>query len=120
MQLSKQEKYLPVVTLCLADAAWVERGLVEGRARAQELILAGLVFSGVARGQKAGQMLAADAPLEVRGREHPWVSRGGVKLAHALEHFGWDVTGAVAIRSEERRVGKECVSTCRSRWSPYH
>src|SRR3546814_11715121 len=42
-------------------------------------------------------MLAAEAPLGVRGREHPWVSRGGVKLAHALEHFGWDVTGAVAI-----------------------
>jgi 23S rRNA (cytidine1920-2'-O)/16S rRNA (cytidine1409-2'-O)-methyltransferase len=33
----------------------------------------------------------------VRGRDHPWVSRGGIKLAHALDHFGWDVAGAVAI-----------------------
>ncbi|HEY9554573.1 TlyA family RNA methyltransferase [Allosphingosinicella sp.] len=85
------------MTRVRADQLLVERGLVESRARAQALILAGLVFSGEARVQKAGQMLAADAPLEVRGREHPWVSRGGVKLAHALEHFGWDVTGAVAI-----------------------
>lgn len=75
----------------------VERGLAESRARAQALILAGLVFSGERRIDKAGQALAAEAALELRGRDHPWVSRGGVKLAHALEHFGWDVTGAVAM-----------------------
>jgi 23S rRNA (cytidine1920-2'-O)/16S rRNA (cytidine1409-2'-O)-methyltransferase len=75
----------------------VDRGLVESRAKAQALILAGLVFSGERKVDKAGQSLAADAPLEVRGREHPWVSRGGVKLAHALDHFGWDVAGAVAL-----------------------
>ena len=80
-----------------ADQLLVDRGLVESRAKAQALILAGLVFSGERKIEKAGQMLAGDAPLEVRGREHPWVSRGGMKLAHALEHFGWDVTGAVAI-----------------------
>jgi 23S rRNA (cytidine1920-2'-O)/16S rRNA (cytidine1409-2'-O)-methyltransferase len=80
-----------------ADQLLVDRGLAESRARGQALILAGLVFSGERRIEKAGQALAPDAALEVRGKEHPWVSRGGVKLAHALEHFGWDVTGAVAL-----------------------
>ena len=80
-----------------ADQLLVDRGLVESRAKAQALILAGLVFSGERKIEKAGQALPADAPLEVRGREHPWVSRGGIKLAHALDHFGWDVTGAVAL-----------------------
>jgi 23S rRNA (cytidine1920-2'-O)/16S rRNA (cytidine1409-2'-O)-methyltransferase len=75
----------------------VDRGLVESRARAQALILAGLVFSGERKVEKAGQALPDDAPLEVRGKEHPWVSRGGIKLAHALDHFGWDVTGATAL-----------------------
>jgi len=80
-----------------ADQLLVDRGLVESRAKAQALILAGLVFSGERKVDKAGQPLAADAPLEVRGKEHPWVSRGGIKLAHGLDHFGWDVTGAVAL-----------------------
>ena len=80
-----------------ADQMLVDRGLVESRAKAQALILAGLVFSGERKIEKAGQGLAEDAPLQVRGKEHPWVSRGGVKLAHALEHFGWDVSGAVAL-----------------------
>lgn len=79
------------------DQLLVDRGLAESRAKAQALILAGLVFSGERKIDKAGQALAADAPLEVRGKEHPWVSRGGVKLAHGLDHFGWDVTGAVAL-----------------------
>jgi 23S rRNA (cytidine1920-2'-O)/16S rRNA (cytidine1409-2'-O)-methyltransferase len=80
-----------------ADQMLVDRGLVESRARAQALILAGLVFSGERKIEKAGQALPEDSPLEVRGKEHPWVSRGGIKLAHALEHFGWDVAGAVAL-----------------------
>ena len=80
-----------------ADQLLVDRGLAESRAKAQALILAGLVFSGERKIEKAGQALAADAALEVRGREHPWVSRGGIKLAHGLDHFGWDVTGAVAL-----------------------
>lgn len=79
------------------DQLLVERGLVESRAKAQALILAGLVFSGERKIEKAGQGLAPDAALEVRGKEHPWVSRGGIKLAHALEHFGWDVEGMVAL-----------------------
>jgi 23S rRNA (cytidine1920-2'-O)/16S rRNA (cytidine1409-2'-O)-methyltransferase len=80
-----------------ADQLLVDRGLAESRARAQALILAGLVFSGERKVEKAGQPLAADAPLSVRGRDHPWVSRGGIKLAFGLDHFGWDVTGAVAL-----------------------
>ncbi len=80
-----------------ADQLLVDRGLAGSRARAQALILAGLVFSGERKIDKAGQPLAGDAPLEVRGRDHPWVSRGGIKLAHALDTFGWDVAGAVAL-----------------------
>jgi 23S rRNA (cytidine1920-2'-O)/16S rRNA (cytidine1409-2'-O)-methyltransferase len=79
------------------DQLLVERGLVESRARAQALILAGLVWSGDRKIEKPGQPVADDVPLEVKGRDHPWVSRGGIKLAHALSHFDWDVTGVVAI-----------------------
>ena len=75
----------------------VARGLAESRARAQALILAGHVFSGGTKLAKPGQPLAADAPLEVRGRDHPWVSRGGIKLAHALDHFSLDPAGETAM-----------------------
>ena len=71
-----------------ADVALVERGLADSRTRAQALILAGLVYSGEQRVAKAGDLVKAGQPLELRGQDHPWVSRGGVKLAHALEHFG--------------------------------
>ncbi len=80
-----------------ADQLLVERGLAESRARAQALIMAGVVFVGEGKVVKAGQALAADAALDVRGRDHPWVSRGGVKLAHGLAHFAIDPTGAVAL-----------------------
>ena len=80
-----------------ADQLLAARGLAETRTRAQALILAGTVYSGERKIAKAGELLAEDAPLDVRGRDHPWVSRGGVKLAHGLAHFGWDVTGAVAM-----------------------
>lgn len=80
-----------------ADQMLVDRGLAESRARAQALIMAGLVFVGDRKVDKPGQALAEDAVLDVRGRDHPWVSRGGVKLAHGLDHFGWDVSGAIAI-----------------------
>jgi 23S rRNA (cytidine1920-2'-O)/16S rRNA (cytidine1409-2'-O)-methyltransferase len=75
----------------------VTRGLAESRSRAQALIMAGAVFSGEKKLAKAGDMLAADAALEVRGKDHPWVSRGGIKLDHGLTHFGFDVTGAVGL-----------------------
>ena len=80
-----------------ADQLLVDRGLAESRARAQALILAGLVFLGEKKIDKAGQQVAPDVALEVRGRDHPWVSRGGIKLAHAIDHFGIDVTDMIAI-----------------------
>jgi len=75
----------------------VERGLAPSRARAQALIMAGLVFSGTVRIAKAGDMLGEDRELSVKGQEHPWVSRGGVKLAHALAHFGLNPAGRICL-----------------------
>lgn len=80
-----------------ADHLLVERGLAESRTKAQALIMAGLVFAGERRLAKAGELVAADAPIEVRGRDHPWVSRGGLKVDHGLRQFGFDVTDAVAL-----------------------
>jgi 23S rRNA (cytidine1920-2'-O)/16S rRNA (cytidine1409-2'-O)-methyltransferase len=80
-----------------ADQLLAERGLAESRTRAQALILAGLVYVGTRKLAKAGELVDSTAELTVKGRDHPWVSRGGIKLAHGLDHFGWDVGGAVAI-----------------------
>jgi len=80
-----------------ADQLLVDRGLAESRQRAQALILAGLVYAGERRVDKAGEPVSDETALEVRGRDHPWVSRGGVKLAHALAHFSIDVAGLVAL-----------------------
>jgi 23S rRNA (cytidine1920-2'-O)/16S rRNA (cytidine1409-2'-O)-methyltransferase len=80
-----------------ADQLLVSRGLAESRTKAQALIMAGIVFSAEKKLAKAGEMLAEDAPLEVRGKDHPWVSRGGIKLDHGLNRFRFDVTGAVAL-----------------------
>jgi 23S rRNA (cytidine1920-2'-O)/16S rRNA (cytidine1409-2'-O)-methyltransferase len=79
------------------DQLLVERGLAESRARAQALVMAGLVFAGERKIDKPGQQVAQAADISVRGRDHPWVGRGGVKLAHAIEHFGLDPKGAVAM-----------------------
>jgi 23S rRNA (cytidine1920-2'-O)/16S rRNA (cytidine1409-2'-O)-methyltransferase len=79
------------------DQLLVERGLAESRARAQALVMAGLVFSGAQRIDKPGATLAAEAPLAVKGKAHPWVSRGGVKLAHALAHFAINPAGFVCL-----------------------
>ena len=80
-----------------ADMMLVAQGLAESRTRAQALILSGNVFAGERRVDKAGDQLPEDAMLTVKGRDHPWVSRGGVKLDHGLAHFGFDVAGAVAL-----------------------
>ena len=80
-----------------ADQLLVDRGLVESRARAQALILAGKVYAGDRRVDKAGQPMADDATLEVKGQDHPWVSRGGLKLAHGLAHFGFSAQGRTAL-----------------------
>jgi 23S rRNA (cytidine1920-2'-O)/16S rRNA (cytidine1409-2'-O)-methyltransferase len=60
-------------------------------------VLAGRVFSGERRLDKPGQALAADIPLDLRGTSSPYASRGGIKLAHGLDHFGIDPTGMVAL-----------------------
>jgi 23S rRNA (cytidine1920-2'-O)/16S rRNA (cytidine1409-2'-O)-methyltransferase len=80
-----------------ADQLLVDRGLAESRSRAQALILAGKVFSAGRRIDKPGQALPDDLPLDVRGQDHPWVSRGGLKLAHALRHFDLSPGGRVCL-----------------------
>ena len=80
-----------------ADVLLVERGLAESRTRAQALIMAGQVTSGSRRVDKPGTLLPSDAPLQVKGRDHPWVSRGGIKLAAGLERFQIDPTGRVCL-----------------------
>ncbi|WP_300295934.1 TlyA family RNA methyltransferase [Ferrovibrio sp.] len=79
------------------DQALVERGLAESRAKAQAAIMAGLVFSGEKRLDKPGLSIASDLPLELRGKPHPWVSRGGVKLAHAIQHFSLSPQDRICI-----------------------
>src|ERR1700730_16455203 len=80
-----------------ADQLLVERGLAASRQRAQALILAGLVYAGERRIDKAGEPVAPETDIEIRGRDHPWVSRGGIKLAHALDHFAIEIAGLVAL-----------------------
>jgi 23S rRNA (cytidine1920-2'-O)/16S rRNA (cytidine1409-2'-O)-methyltransferase len=79
------------------DQLIVDRGLAESKTRAQALVMAGHVFIGDAKAQKPGQQLADDAQVSVKGSDHPWVSRGGIKLTHALQEFSIAVTGMVAI-----------------------
>ena len=79
------------------DQLLVDRGLVDSRQRAQAMIMAGQVFSDTRRIDKPGTALAADAPLELKGQDHPWVSRGGLKLAPLVEAGEIDPTGAVAL-----------------------
>ena len=80
-----------------ADIALVERGLAESRTRAQALIMAGLVYSGEQRINKPGEVIAEGRAIELRGQDHPWVSRGGVKLAHGIGHFGLSPEGRVCL-----------------------
>ena len=79
------------------DQIIVDRGLAESKTRAQALVMAGHVYIGDAKAQKPGQQIAEDADISVRGSDHPWVSRGGIKLAHALEAFALDVTDNIAM-----------------------
>ena len=79
------------------DTLLVERGLAESREKARALILAGQVTVAGRGADKAGTMVPADAEIRVAGPDHPWVSRGGIKLAHALETFGIDAAGAIAL-----------------------
>lgn len=79
------------------DLLLVARGLAESRTKAQALIMAGLVYSGEQKLDKAGAEFPEDYEITLRGKEHPWVSRGGMKLAKAIEHFKIDVNGAIAM-----------------------
>ncbi len=79
------------------DALLVHRGLVESRERARALILAGKVDVPGLQSLKAGSLVAIDAAIRVAEPEHPWVSRGGVKLARALEAFQIDVRGRLGL-----------------------
>jgi len=79
------------------DQLLVERGLAENPTRARALVMAGLVFSDTRRLDKPGQQVAGDMPLQVKGPDHPWVSRGGVKLAHGLSHFRIDAKDQVCL-----------------------
>lgn len=79
------------------DQLIVDRNLADSKTRAQALVMAGHVFIGDVKAQKPGQQVAEDAALQVKGSDHPWVSRGGIKLAHALDEFAIDVTDAVAM-----------------------
>ena len=88
---------IPKIAKRRADQLLVERGLAESRAKAQALVLAGVVSCAGRRIDKPGEQLAADAALSVKGTAHPWVSRGGVKLAHAVGHFGIVIDGKTAL-----------------------
>jgi len=79
-----------------ADRLLVERGLFDSRAKAQAAIAAGLVRANDALVRKPSEEIAADASLSA-SPAHPYVSRGGVKLAAALDHFGFDPSGRVCL-----------------------
>ncbi|MFL2771356.1 MAG: TlyA family RNA methyltransferase [Rhodospirillaceae bacterium] len=79
------------------DQLLVDRGLAESRTRAQALIMSGVIFNGEKRLDKPGYQISVDLEIEQRGKGHSWVSRGGVKLAHGLEHFSINPLGRIAI-----------------------
>jgi len=90
------------------DQLLLERGLAESRAKAQALILAGLVYSGERRLDKAGQAVAQDIAIDLRGQPHPYVSRGGLKLAAALDAFKIDVAGKCALDIGATFISTSC------------
>jgi 23S rRNA (cytidine1920-2'-O)/16S rRNA (cytidine1409-2'-O)-methyltransferase len=79
------------------DQLLVQRGLAPSRERAQSLIMAGAVHVNGVPARKAGTSVAEDAELAVEQPDHPYVGRGGLKLAHALDAFGIDVTSREAL-----------------------
>lgn len=87
----------PKVRRQRADRLLVDRGLVESLSRAQAVIMAGQAYIDTQRIGKAGDLLPESGALSLKGQDHPWVSRGGVKLAHGLSHFGYDPAGRIAV-----------------------
>src|SRR5947207_943842 len=102
-----------------ADQLLVEQGLAASRTKAQALILAGLVSSGERRVDKPGDQLAPGTTLALKGRDHPWVSRGGVKLTHALDHFRIAVEQKVALDIGASTGGFTDVLLTRGAWRVY-
>lgn len=80
-----------------ADQQLLAQGLAETRARAQALIIGGKVLLGSKRVDKPGQQLPEGSVLSLKEKDHPWVSRGGLKLDHALTHFNWDIEGSIVV-----------------------
>ena len=87
----------PKVAKQRVDQILADRGLAESRAKAQAYIMAGLVTVAGKKIDKPGHKIASDAVIELKGKDHPWVSRGGIKLEHALRHFDIDVSGMIAM-----------------------
>ena len=79
------------------DQLLVDRGLVETRSRAQAMIMAGNIYSDTKRLDKSGQQVKIDIPIEIKGQDHPWVSRGGLKLEKGLNDFEVSVQGKTCI-----------------------
>jgi 23S rRNA (cytidine1920-2'-O)/16S rRNA (cytidine1409-2'-O)-methyltransferase len=79
------------------DQAMVERGLADSRSRARALIEAGLVTIDGIAADKPSRTVAREAEIALTGLDHPWVSRGGMKLVHALDHFAIPAQGRVAL-----------------------
>jgi len=88
---------MPKTAKIRADQRLVELALAATRSKAAAMILAGEVYAGEKRVLKAGQAVPADAKLSVKAKDHPWVSRGGVKLAHALSRFRLSLKGLVVL-----------------------
>lgn len=80
-----------------ADRLLLDRGLVDSPERARAVIMAGQAFHDTRRIDKAGDLLPDDAAVTLKGQDHPWVSRGGLKLAHGLAHFGVSAGGRVCL-----------------------
>tara|TARA_R110000868_G_scaffold111040_9_gene300108 strand:- start:15713 stop:16477 length:765 start_codon:yes stop_codon:yes gene_type:complete len=87
----------PKVAKQRVDQILADRGLAESRAKAQAYIMAGLVTVAGKKIDKPGHKIASDAVIALKGKDHPWVSRGGIKLEHALRHFDIDVSGMIAM-----------------------
>lgn len=87
----------PKVPKQRVDQLLADRGLADSRAKAQAYIMAGLVSVAGKKIDKPGHKIASDAAIELKGKDHPWVSRGGIKLDHALRHFAIDVAGMTAM-----------------------
>lgn len=79
------------------DKLLVEKGLAESRAKAQALLMAGQIIVNDKRVDKAGEMVSSDADIRIRGEAVPFVSRGGLKLEHAIKHFNIEINNKVAI-----------------------